>query len=305
MSFDVAIVGAPFLDITFEGLERIPCEGEELTARSLHLGPGGTGMQAIAAARLGLSAALVAPVGETGMARVVRETLEAENVTIVFDRDATRPVGSLDVPITALLSTRRGVAMTTAIAGAEPSMAEVAGSGASATVMSLGRLGLAPRQSLIYAVTGGLELDGLPQETMDRLGSVHALIVNAAEANTLTRLSDPAEAALQLARTVPTAVVTLGGSGALAAQRQEVTEVSAPDVEVVDATGAGDLFTAAYVWSDLRGASLGARLAWASLYASLSTRFPTALSGALYLDDFLAEGQERGLVLPPVHRTLS
>ena len=53
MTFDVAVVGAPFLDLTFEGLERIPQEGEELTARTLHVAPGGTGRQAIAAARLG------------------------------------------------------------------------------------------------------------------------------------------------------------------------------------------------------------------------------------------------------------
>jgi sugar/nucleoside kinase (ribokinase family) len=298
VSFDVAIVGAPFLDLTFEGLERIPGEGEELMARSVHIGPGGTGMQAIAAARLGLSVALVAPVGETGPAGLVRETLLAESVTIVFDRDATRPVASLNVPITALLTTPHGVAMTTAIAGAEPSIAEVAGSGAPTAVTSLGRLGLAPAQSLVYAVTGGLELDSLPEETMQRLASVHALIVNGAEATVLTGLSDPGKAALELARTVRTAVVTLGGSGAVAAQRQEITEVPAPDVEVVDATGAGDLFTAAYVWSDLRGASLKERLAWASLYASLSTRFPTALSGALHLEDFLVEGEERGLALP-------
>jgi hypothetical protein len=45
--FDVAVVGAPFLDITFEGLARLPRVGEEVVARALHLGPGGTGMQAI------------------------------------------------------------------------------------------------------------------------------------------------------------------------------------------------------------------------------------------------------------------
>jgi ribokinase len=298
VSFDVAVVGAPFLDLTFEGLERIPQEGEELTARALHVGPGGTGMQAIAAARLGLSVALIAPIGTTGAAKLVRETLEAENVTVVYDRGAARTEGSLDIPITALLTTSQGVAMASVIGGAEPTAAEVASSAAPAAVMSLGRLGLAPPRTSVYAVTGGLEVYSLPEETMQRLDSVHALVVNAAEAAALTGSNDPEQAALSLGRRVPTVVVTLGDSGALAAQDDAITKVSAPDIEAIDATGAGDLFTAAYVWADLRGATLEQRLEWASLYASSSTRTPTALPGALHHDDFLTEGRSRGL-LPP------
>jgi ribokinase len=299
VSSDVAIVGAPFLDLTFEGLERIPMEGEELIAHALHVAPGGTGMQAIAAARLGLSVALIAPIGTTGAARLVNEALEAENVTVVFDRDAARAEGSLDVPVTALLTTPKGVAMTSVIAGAEPSGIEVASATARAAVMSLGRLGLTPPRTSVYAVTGGLEVDRLPDEIMKGVGSVHALLVNAAEAAALTGSDDPERAAVNLASRVSTAVVTLGDSGVLAAERGAVTKVAAHHVEAIDATGAGDLFTAAYVWADLRGGSLEQRLDWASLYASLSTRTPTAWSGALHLDDFLSEGSARGLVPPP------
>src|SRR5207248_652902 len=60
---DVAVVGSPFLDLTFEGLPRVPLPGEELVGRALHVAPGGTGMQAIGLARLGLSVTLVAPLG--------------------------------------------------------------------------------------------------------------------------------------------------------------------------------------------------------------------------------------------------
>jgi sugar/nucleoside kinase (ribokinase family) len=52
----VAVVGAPFLDLVFEGLPRLPREGEEVVGRALHLVPGGTAIQAIGLARLGLEA---------------------------------------------------------------------------------------------------------------------------------------------------------------------------------------------------------------------------------------------------------
>lgn len=56
---------------------------------------------------------------------------------------------------------------------------------------------------------------------------------------------------------------------------------------------------AAYVWADLNGAPLPDRVAWAGLYAGLSVRAPTELTGALGRDRFLEEGKERGLAAPP------
>lgn len=297
MKTEVAIVGAPFVDITFEGLERLPEVHEELVARRVHIGPGGTGMQAIGAARLGLDTALVAHVGESGVDRVIRRVLEAEGVRL----SAPRPQSPLDdttLPVTALLSTPEGVAMATVLHGDEPTAEEVAAARADAVVLSLGRRRLAPPGAAVYAVTGGLELADIGEAALEGLGAVRALVVNEREASILTGQPEAGAAALQLAVTIPVAVVTRGERGAVAAHERRLVQVSVPPVEPVDATGAGDLFVSAFVWADSRGADLEAALRWACLYASLSVRTPTALSGALSLYELLEEGSIHGLTPP-------
>jgi sugar/nucleoside kinase (ribokinase family) len=289
----VAVVGAPFLDLTFEALPRLPRAGEEVVARALHVAPGGHGMQAIAAARLGLATALVAPLGRRGADALVREALEAEGVRVVGDDDGA------GAGVTALLTTSAGVAMATALRTAEPRPADVRAAGAGAVLLSIGRLALAPREAAVYAVTGGLELAHVSAASLERSPRVRAVVATVAEAHALTGRDDAESAARALAARAAAAVVTMGERGAVAVEEDEVARAEAPPVEARDTTGAGDLFAAAYMWADLGGAPLRSRLAWATLYASLSVSAPTAFEGALRLEALLAEGAARGLEPPP------
>jgi sugar/nucleoside kinase (ribokinase family) len=293
MTIEVAVVGAPYFDLTFEGLPRVPTVGEELVARALHIAPGGSGMQAIGSARLGLSTALVALMGRGESARILRSIIESEGVAIA--PEAGHP--DAGVPTTALLSTPQGVAMATVLDGMEPERGDVAAVGAESVVISLGRLDAAPEGVPRYAITGSLEIDNAAA-ALDRTRGLRALILNHAEAAAITGSPVPADAAAELARSATTVVVTIGRDGAVGYENGRVTEAAAPYVDVVDATGAGDLFVAAYVWADRRGAPLEDRLAWATLYAGLSVRTPTALSGALFRDELLEAGRERGLAPP-------
>jgi sugar/nucleoside kinase (ribokinase family) len=93
-------------------------------------------------------------------------------------------------------------------------------------------------------------------------------------------------------------VVTTGADGAIAASGDRLARATSPEVEVADATGAGDLFVAAFVWAERRGLDLDDALGWACLAAGLSVRAPTALDGAPQLDDLLREGRSRGLSPP-------
>lgn len=290
-AFDVAVVGAPFVDLTFAGLARLPRAGEEVVGRELRVGPGGTGMQAVAAARLGLSAALVSPVGADLGGRMLRSIFSDEGVTWLGPEvNAT--------PTTAILSTPLGTAMATAPVDAEPSRDDVLAVDSRAVVLSLGRLALRSPDAAVYVTTGMVEIEaGLrPDETT--FEGARALILNDREALRITDAADPTDATRRLAGLVRSVVVTLGGDGAVAVEDGRVVRAPAPEVEAVDATGAGDLFVAAYVWADLAGLDAEAGLAWACLYAGLSVRAPTALDGALRLDELLAEGERRGMPGP-------
>jgi len=101
-----------------------------------------------------------------------------------------------------------------------------------------------------------------------------------------------------LAERAPLAIVTLGESGALAAGSEGIVRVDGVRVDAVDTTGAGDLFSAAYVWADHWDAPLEERLRWAVLYAALSVRVATAVAGAVPLKALLEEGDNHGLTSP-------
>jgi sugar/nucleoside kinase (ribokinase family) len=251
-------------------------------------------MQAIGLARLGLSVALVAPIGEDADSELLRAALASEGVHVVSGSSAGRP------PTTALLSTPAGVAMATVLGDGEPTANDVREAGARALVLSLGRLDLATPGISCYVVTGGLEVPHVDETALPVLAGARAFVANAAEAArlTLTGAEDPEGAARALARLGTVAVVTLGADGALAVDGDDAVRVPGAPMDAVDATGAGDLFVSAYVWADLRGASLQDRLSWATLYAGLSVRQATAFAGAVRLDELLAEGRSRGLSPP-------
>ena len=153
---------------------------------------------------------------------------------------------------TAVLSSVRGVAMATAPGDGEASPDDVASVGATTVVLSLGRAHLRPVDTKACFVTGAVEIDTgarPPTETMPG----DALVVNEREAIALTSEPDADGAARALARVYETAIVTTGAGGALGVRADRIVRSPAPEVDVADATGAGDLFVAAIVWATDRG----------------------------------------------------
>lgn len=91
-------------------------------------------------------------------------------------------------------------------------------------------------------------------------GLIDILFANEAELLALTG-ADAFDAGLAQLAAVPTLVVTRGAEGATAVQGGRRVEVGAePIAQVVDTTGAGDLFAAGFLTGQARGAGLEASL---------------------------------------------
>lgn len=280
MTVDVVCVGDPFLDLIFVGLPTMPALGEERLATRLKIVPGGMGNVAFALRRLGLDAVICGPIGRDLAGRVLEELMadvgvpwqgrpaDATPVTVALPVDGDRALVSVMPEPTVDAETLRTLDMR-------------------AVVVDLPSVPLLPPVPRTYAVVGDPEVAALAGRLPESLDDIRALVLNQREAIGLTGLADGHDAAARLASLGTTVVVTRGGAGALAIEPDGRTiEVEAPSAQVADATGAGDLFMAAYVWADLGGHPIEERLRLATSYASLSLERATDQLKGIALDEF-------------------
>lgn len=292
---DLVVATPVFLDLTFVGLESLPSLGEERFAAELLRSPGGGAITAVAAARLGLSAAVAAPLGDDLGGEVVRGMLADEGVQPVATRSSAR------MPTTVVLPFGGDRAMVTIDPGARASATDVAAHAPRAVAVSLDQLYVVPEGAAAYVTCGDDDARAYAGRPPAALAGARALFVNQSEAVGLTGAPTAEEAALRLCGLAETVVVTLAGEGAFGCSGGEIHTVPGTKVEhPVDSTGAGDLLAAAYIWADLRGADHEDRLRWAVLYAGLAVTTPTGIGGAVTEAELLAAGAELGLVAPPL-----
>jgi sugar/nucleoside kinase (ribokinase family) len=268
VTVDVACVGSPFLDLIFRGLPRLPVLGEEQLARELVIVPGAMANVAYALNRLGLDAVVCAPVGRDPAGRLLAALMDEAGVRWVGQPADSTPV-SVALPVdgdrafvTSGLPPTVDIETLTML---EPRAVVV-------DLPSLPLLHSLPQPlPLVYGVVGDPEVQLLAGNLPASLTGLQALILNDREARGLAGTPDREEAARRLASLGTTVVVTCGSGGAFAARPDGgLVHSEGSALEVDDPTGAGDLFTAAYVWADLDGRSLDERLSLANRYASMS-----------------------------------
>jgi sugar/nucleoside kinase (ribokinase family) len=291
VNVDLAVLTPAYLDYTFVGLEALPGPGEERFAGDMLRSPGGGAITAVGARRLGLTTALVAPLGDDLAGRFVRRELDAEGVILGEPRGNRTPT-TMVMPVAGERS------MVTVDPGVRARAADLEPLSPRAVAATLEQVDLVPEDVCAFVTCG----DDDARAFAGRLSQAaagrrpRALIVNRREAGILTGAAAPAEAAAKLAEVADIAAVTLGADGAVAFVDGQAVRVDGSNAApVLDTTGAGDLFAAALAWGDLMGADPELSLAWANLYAGLSVGSHTGTGGAVTRDRLLAEGRERGL----------
>jgi sugar/nucleoside kinase (ribokinase family) len=289
------VVATPvFLDLTFVGLESLPGLGEERFAADMVRTPGGGAITAVGAARLGVSSAVAAPLGDDVAGDLIRTALADEGVQCVGTKSAPR------TPTTVVMPFGGDRAMVTIDPGVRATSADVGAQAPRAVAASLDQLFIVPRGSLAFITCGDDDARAYVGRAPAALQGAHALFVNQREALGLTGDSTVEDAGAALARLADTVVITLAGEGAVAFSEGKTTHFShQPVMNPVDTTGAGDLLAAAYIWADLRGAQPDDRLRWAVLYASLAVDTPGGIGGAVGEADLIRAGIAIDLVPPP------
>ncbi|WP_328292600.1 ribokinase [Kineococcus sp. NBC_00420] len=274
---DVTVVGSVNADLAIR-LDELPPAGQTVRGSDAERGLGGKGAnQAVAAARLGRSVAMVAALGDDDEGRGLRAALAGEGVDVEH-------VAALDVPTgVAVVLVHGGESTIVLSPGANDRMDE-ARVQAAAEAVSGARVVLlqceVPDEALLAAArlcTGLLVLNPAPARPLpaELLARADLLVPNAGELAVLAgeptaRDVEGIVAQARRVRPAGTTIVTRGEHGSVVITPGGHAEVAAVRAHLVDATAAGDSFVAALADALLDGAGLLDAAHWAARVAAVT-----------------------------------
>jgi ribokinase len=297
----IAVVGSLNLDIVVR-VPHHPAPGETVLGSDHARHPGGKGAnQAVAAARLGASVAMVGRVGDDDAGRLLLGALEEAGV----DASGVHVTGEAPTGIALITVDDTGENAIVVSPGAN-SRVSVSDVEAAAGVLQEASVLLLQLEVPLDAVeraarlaTGTVILNPAPAAELPQslLEEVDVLVPNRAELELLcSGERDPAAAAHSLPQA--RVIVTLGSKGALVVSEDEVEVIPGHTVRAVDTTAAGDCFCGALAAELDRGLGFSAAARRANAAAALSTTRAGAqpsLPNSAELEDFVTSvPAERG-----------
>ena len=257
----VLSIGRIYCDLIFTGLQSMPVLGREIFADDMAIvAGGGAFIVAAYSASTGRPTALLSRLGTDTLSVGLMDQLGAGGVDLRFLEHAADAGPQLTVAIIqnlerAFLSRRAGSArpatLETALAWEQASHLHIA---EYATLLEIPRL-------VAQAKAHGLSvsLDPSWDETLifdpaflTNCAGVDLFLPNEEEATAITGIADPEQSLRKLAESFPVVAVKAGAKGAYLAMNGQVYSSPAPNVAVVDTTGAGDAFDAGLInaWLD-------------------------------------------------------
>jgi sugar/nucleoside kinase (ribokinase family) len=260
---EVLVPGRPSCDLVFTGLTSWPAAGREVYASGIGVAAGGHFNTAAALARLGVSVALVAAVGDDEWGAIVRREAAAEGLPV----ELVEVVPGTPTPVSVALNDGGNRGFVTYAPGWDVAEARFVGAalqllGRGAVAHVHGDLSGATPRLLPAAREAGATYsvdahDAGPRlaapEIRSLVASLDLLFVNEDEALAMTGADDWREALRELTAETPHVVVKRGADGSACSVDGAVYESPARSATVVDATGAGDCFVAGYLWALRRG----------------------------------------------------
>ncbi|MCU1734207.1 MULTISPECIES: ribokinase [unclassified Pseudomonas] len=290
MHAKVVVVGSLNMDLVTRA-ERLPRAGETLAGESFETVPGGKGAnQAVAAARLGASVAMVGCVGDDAYGQQLRGALLTEGIDC------------LAVEVAAGVSS--GVALIMVDAASQNTIVVIAGGNGRLLPASVQRFEAllrdaevivcqmeVPPQTVEYVLARGralgkaVILNPAPVKgplPVEWFATIDYLIPNESEASALTGLpvddlpSAQAAADHLIALGAGKVIVTLGAQGALLVSGEGSEHFPAPVVAAVDTTAAGDTFVGGFAAALAQGRSEREAIVFGQRAAAISVTRPGA-----------------------------
>lgn len=261
---DILVIGSLNADLVVKS-PRFPEPGETISGEDLQIIPGGKGAnQAVAAARQGVSVAMIGRVGNDSFGPFLIDSLKADQVDTTHVSKDDSATGTAIIVVD---SNGQNSIVLSAGANGKVSSKDVDAFQADAKILLL-QLEI-PLDTVLYAAKWGkgkgmtIILNPAPaRELPDELiKNIDYITPNETELSLLTGLEVKDSASAQEAaralmkRGAKHVIVTLGSKGALVVSGKEVIHVDSYKVEVIDTTAAGDSFIGGFA-SQLLGLAL-------------------------------------------------